>query len=337
LSTHDAGLTDAGMSAVAATLHEALPALPGPLATEDADDLGSTLEEVAREALTAMSQGTSLAVAARSAGYPALRELHQSLRDALLMEIPRELEPWVKRLALAGRDDASQALTDRTGAGPSLEAIQGFVERLVQRAREDLPAGDAEERDAHALQIALATVLLFESVRLRLLITAWSSEDWESVGGDEGDLDDIAWQEITGLLREPALADPSIRPLAVIVASAAVAMARESADRASALHHVGESTRSELRVQAKLRASLRDLRLTEAVLLENAFAHILGEDRVELPELQTEHPLALGGMSRQAMDQRVSRSRRALFGDREHWPTRTRPALFDLLRRGEDD
>jgi hypothetical protein len=309
---------------------------------EDAEDLGSTLEEVAREALAAMGNGLSLAAAARSNGYPALRELHQSLRDALLMEIPRELEPWVKRLALAGRDDAAASLTDtRSGAGegPSLAAIQGFVERLVARAREDLPNDgvSGEDRDAHALQIALATVLLFESVRLRLLVTAWSSEDWESVGGGEDDIDEIAWQEVAGLLREPALADPSIRPLAVIVASAAVAMARESADRATALRHVGESTRSELRVQAKLRASLRDLRLTEAVLLENAFAHILGEDRVELPDLQTEHPLALGGMSRQAMDQRVSRSRRALFGDREHWPTRTRPALFDLLRRNDEE
>jgi hypothetical protein len=88
----------------------------------------------------------------------------------------------------------------------------------------------------------------------------------------------------------------------------------------------------QLSTRARLRGALRELRLPEAVLLENALSNLLGEERVELAELQEAHPLALEGLSRQAMDQRVSRSRRQLGGGPQHWPRRRRPALFDLLR-----
>ena len=39
-----------------------------------------------------------------------------------------------------------------------------------------------------------------------------------------------------------------------------------------------------------------------------------------------------GDVTRQAMDQRVSRGRRSLTRPRAGWPRRRRPALFDLLR-----
>ncbi|HRI07267.1 MAG TPA: hypothetical protein PKW35_05585, partial [Nannocystaceae bacterium] len=61
-------------------------------------------------------------------------------------------------------------------------------------------------------------------------------------------------------------------------------------------------------------------------------AALLGEERRELTDLQAERPVALDGLSRQAMDQRVSRGRRALARARQGWPSRRRPALFDLLR-----
>jgi hypothetical protein len=134
------------------------------------------------------------------------------------------------------------------------------------------------------------------------------------------------------MLGDPALADPSVRPLAVMVASASVALAHEAAERADALRIVGEDQREKLRVRAKLRAALRELRLPEAVLLENALASLTGEDRVELTELQAERPVALEGLSRQAMDQRVSRGRRALTRGPDHWPSRRRASVYDLLK-----
>ena len=96
---------------------------------------------------------------------------------------------------------------------------------------------------------------------------------------------------------------------------------------------VTEDQRETLRMRARLRAALRELRLAESVLLENALSSLLGEERVELMELQANRPLALDGLTRQAMDQRVSRGRRALTQGPEKWPIRRRPSLFDLLRQ----
>ncbi|HEY8376879.1 MAG TPA: hypothetical protein VIK91_10345, partial [Nannocystis sp.] len=129
------------------------------------------------------------------------------------------------------------------------------------------------------------------------------------------------------------LADPDVRPITVLLAAASVSLARDARSRAEELRVTGEDTREELRMRARLRAALRELRLPEAVLLENALAALLGEERRELSELQAARPVALDGMSRQAMDQRVSRGRRALAHPRASWPRRRRPALFDLLQR----
>ena len=85
-------------------------------------------------------------------------------------------------------------------------------------------------------------------------------------------------------------------------------------------------------MRARLRGALRELRLPEAVLLENALSNLLGAERLELPDLQAARPLALEGLSRQAMDQRVSRGRKALGSGPASWPRRRRKSLFDLLR-----
>jgi hypothetical protein len=283
----------------------------------DLSELQADLDSVAAEAAQARIEGFSLAEAVYDPGFPALREFHQGLRDALFVEIPRELQPWVEGL--------------RQPEGAVRAGLPDLYDRLYQLGRRDT---ERPERPDHSvdLQVALAELLIFESVRLRLLMTAWSSAEFETLGGDEIDVDFIAWGEVEVMLADPALADPSVRPLAVMVASASVALAREAAERADALRVVGEDQREKLRVRAKLRATLRELRLPEAVLLENALAGLTGEERLELGDLQADRPVALDGLSRQAMDQRVSRGRRALIGGRQQWPSRRRPALFDLLK-----
>jgi hypothetical protein len=118
----------------------------------------------------------------------------------------------------------------------------------------------------------------------------------------------------------------------VMFAAAFVALARDANERAVDLRRVDDDLREQLSMRARLRAALRELRLPEAVLLENALSNLLGADRLELSDLQEEHPLALSGLSRQAMDQRVSRGRKALGSGPASWPKRRRPALFDLLK-----
>ena len=284
-----------------------LPAAGGTPAPFDLRELQTELDRLADEALRARDEGLSLLRAVRDPRFPALQGFHQGLRDALFVEIPEELEPW------------AQAATDGPGNSP-------LQHMLVDFAR----AGDDDRRSA--LQAALAELLVFEAVRLRLFVTAFRSDEFEVLGGEESDVDAIAHAEVRALLHLPELGDPDVRPLNVLLASASVALARDASERAEELRDTGEDTREELRMRARLRAALRELRLPEAVLLENALAALLGEERRELTELQAERPVALDGMTRQAMDQRVSRGRRALTRPHGTWPRRRRPALFDLLR-----
>lgn len=289
-------------------------ALPVPLGHElvDLREVQAELERVAEEAHQALAQGLPLSAAVRDPRFSALVRFHQDLRDSLFVELPGELAGWVEQgVAQAGPDGAL-----------------GFVDALAQLARQAGPAQDP----AAPLQRALAELLVFEALRLRLLLAVWRSEDFERLGGEESDIDEIAWEEVAILLDDPALADARVRPGALMYAAAQVSVAREAAERAEALRRSSDDVRERLLMRARLRAALRELRLPESVLLGNALSALLDEPRLELPELQEARPVALQGLSRQAMDQRVSRGRRALSQPREGWPRRRHAALFDLLR-----
>lgn len=291
-------------------------ALPVPLGHDlvDLGDLRAELEAVAEEARQALDQHLPLAAAVADPRFPTLVRFHQDLRDSLFVELPRELAGWVEQgVAQAGPDGAL-----------------GFVDALAALARQAGPGHDPES----PLQRALAELLVFEALRLRLLLAVWGSEDFERLGGEETDIDVIAWEEVAILLDHPALSDARIRPGALMYAAAQVSVAREANERAEALRRSSDDVRERLLMRARLRAALRELRLPESVLLGNALSALLDEPRLELPELQEARPVALEGMSRQAMDQRVSRGRRALTQPREGWPRRRNAALFDLLRPG---
>ncbi|MCA9713071.1 MAG: hypothetical protein KC468_00075 [Myxococcales bacterium] len=291
----------------------------------DMREVQAELDELAHEVVRARELGVPLPEAVRSPEFPNLSAFHQGLRDALFVEIPRDFEPLVAPLTGAA---------DSPVPAEQLQSLAQLQRTLVEHAQaHEVVDVDEHEDELETLQSALAELLVFESVRLRLLITTLSTEDYELVGGEETDIDAIAWREIEFLLHEPAIRDPQIRPLSVMHAAATVAVARDAADRADLLRASGEDFREELRMRARLRAALRELRLPESVLLENALASLLGNERKELTTLQSERPVALEGLSRQAMDQRVSRGRRALTRQQTAWPRRRRPALFDLLRQ----
>jgi hypothetical protein len=291
-------------------------ALPVPLGHDlvDLRDVQAELERVAEEARQALDQGLPLSAAVADPQFPALVRFHQDLRDSLFVELPRELAGWVEQgVAQAGPDGAL-----------------GFVDALANLARQAGPGSDPTA----PLQRALAELLVFEALRLRLLLAVWSSEDFERLGGEESDIDAIAWDEVSILLDHPALADARVRPGALMYAAAQVSVAREASERAEALRRSSDDVRERVLMRARLRAALRELRLPESVLLGNALSALLDEPRLELPALQEARPVALEGMSRQAMDQRVSRGRRALAQPPESWPRRRAAALVDLLRPG---
>ena len=327
---------------ITSTVVRALPSTSGtdPGSGVDLPELRDELEQVAIEALDARMRGVTPDAAVCDERFPNLVAFHTGLRDALLLEIPRDLQPWIA--AIGGRDVEAQLPDAKPKAGPDAAEVEAQNQAVAGRLatlHQDLfarafGADPANAGDGPAqLQAALAELLLFESVRLQLLVTVWSSTEFESLGGDEQAIDEIAWAEVQAMLLEPELTEDDVRPLPVMVAAGNIALARDAADRAEALRMVTEDQRETLRMRARLRAALRELRLPESVLLENALAGLLGEDRKELMELQEERPVALDGLSRQAMDQRVSRGRRALTDEPDKWPSRRQPALFDLLRR----
>lgn len=303
-----------------------LAALPAPLfggalsAEVDAEAMRHEFEALAQDAMQAQLAKTPLHLAVQDQeNYPQLAAFHRTLRDALFVELPEQVQEWVAQALPAQGGDAN-------GGANAAEQV------LVQRA---VAGRDAQAPSQQVLQGALAEFLLFESVRLRLLVGVWSDTEYESLGGDAPEIDAIAAAEVHTLLGHPEIQDPQLRPTLVMLASASLRIHRKHKERAEALRSAGDDERENMRMQARLRAALRELRLQESVLLENALASLLGQDRVELAELQDSRPLALAGMSRQAMDQRVSRSRRALAGAKEKWPRRKTPSLFDLLRRAQ--
>lgn len=299
--------------AVTLALAAAADGTPRDDAAADLDELRGELEVIAREALHARQAGRGLAEVVHDPAFPTLVAFHQGLRDALLLELPEPVRGWVEGMAQAdGSSEVGNVSRELVG--------------LANAGAEGAP--DA----ARELQQALAELLVFESVRLRLLIAAWSTPDFETLGGDERDVDAIAWEEVEAMLSDPALLHPEVRALPLLYASASVALARSASERVEELRNVGEDLREQLRMRARLRGALRELRLPESVLLENALANMLGESRQELTDLQAERPVALDGLSRQAMDQRVSRGRKALSRTQDAWPRRRNPALFDLLR-----
>lgn len=310
-------------SSITSIVVRALPSPSGSDAAAEADlgELRQELEQVAIEALDARMRGIDLASAVSDPRFALLSGFHRDLRDALLMEIPGDLQPWVR----------SVAESDVAATTPSVSPLDTTLHADLFAHAQGADPSQAGDGPAQ-LQAALAELLLFESVRLHLLVAAWSSTEFEALGGDEQDLDAIAWTEVEAMLQEPALTEGDVRPMPVMLAAGNIALARDAADRAEALRMVGEEQRETLRMRARLRAALRELRLPESVLLENALSGLLGEERFELPELQARHPVALDGLSRQAMDQRVSRGRRALGLTPDEWPSRRKPALFDLLR-----
>lgn len=300
---------------VADAVTHALPETGDAASQIDLRDLQHELDAVAAEALEARSEGVSLSEAVNSSRFGALSQFHRDLRDALFVEIPRDLERWVGQLRDAPRT-----------SGMDLGAALASVARR-----------EADEGPANAeLQRALAEVLLFESVRLRLIAATYQNDEFDRLGGEEADLDEIAWEEVATLLENPAIEAGDVRPLEVMYAAASMSLAHEAATRASELRQSGSEHRERLEMRARLKAALRELRLTESVLLENALSSLLGTERRELRDLQAERPIALEGLSRQAMDQRVSRGRRALTQSSQAWPRRRRPALFDLLGRDDE-
>lgn len=277
------------------------------------DEIHAHLQRVGLDAHHARKAKVPFHVAATDGdNYPHLRRFHLGATDLLQMSLPAELLPWLQRLF-------------SSPVPPVCAEIQNLIARLAIN-----PATSNVER-------AFVEFLLYQGARLNLVVAAWVNErEFASSGSRLADIDRLAHEELTWLLEHAEDLGPEDRPLHVLVAVGMERLTQHVQDLLRELRTVAEevgAAQSERSVfEAKLEAYLRDLNLTDAVLVRNRFAPEVGEQRLPLEILQAEHPLALDGMSRAAMDQRVKRLVDHLDETRG-LPPRRELALIDVIEQ----
>jgi hypothetical protein len=275
-----------------------------------AQQLQSALLRLWVEAVDAEARGTGLVDAAEDeASFPSLHRLHVAVHDILTMSLPPELQGWAE--AFLARPDTE------------------FFDEL-SRALGRLAASDGALRP-------LGRVLLYQAVRLNLLIAEHlSGTSIAVVGGQARDVDLIAEAEVGRWIEHAAEAPPGDeRPLELLVAAGLVDLERHVADLHDVVRRVDGDLASAFRVRAALELKLREMDAADAVLIRNAFAPAIDEQRREVDQLREEHPMLLGERSRDAIDQQVSRLKRRIAG--EDWPERRRKAIIDLIAEAEND
>lgn len=275
------------------------------------DEMYAHLLRVGLDAFHARQIGIAFHVAADDGeNYPHLRRFHLAATDLLQRSLPRELVPWFERL------------------------MQSPVPPIVGELQ-DLLARFAISDTTVPIERAILQFLLYEGARLNLVVAAWHNEhEFASSGARMAEVDRIAHEELEWLLGNAAQLGPDDRPLHVLVALGMERLRRHVADMLLDLRVVIDDVTKALKVravfEAKVEAYLRGMDLTDAILIRNRVAPELGEQRLPLEILQAEHPLALEGMSRAAMDQRVKRLVDHLATTRG-LPARRDVALIDII------
>jgi hypothetical protein len=273
--------------------------------------LEARMARLAVEAVDAEAQGRSLADAVDDEhNFPTLHRLHIGVRDLLTMSLPPPLLGWVKQVL----------------AAPESPVTDGLQRGL---------AALAADAGAPPTARALARLLLFEAVRVNLVVAEHlSGSSIAAVGALPGDIDAIAEAQVNRWIADDAGDGDKVRPLNVLVAAGLVALERHIDDLKDVLARLSGDLNDAFRLRAALELKLREMDAADAVLIRNAFAPALDEQRLEVERLAAEHPLLLGARRRDALDQQVSRLRRRMVeGD---WPRRRGTALIDLLAESDE-
>jgi hypothetical protein len=262
------------------------------------------LQRLALDAQTATVRGIPLANAVLDfENFPQLARLHAAFDDILTMSLPPQLEAWVRRLLAAPEP-------------PSFEMMRTA---LVATAADS----------SRPLQQALARFFLFEGVRLQLVVMVrWFPTETIGVGLDVGELSSIAEDRIASWMSEGDPTPPDTRPFQILVAAAVHGLDQHVGELRAAIATLQADFVEAARKHAEIEAHLNEMDTTDALLIRNAIAPTLGEQQLTVDHLQRRHFLAMGEVSRNALDQRFRRARqRGVEGLR-----RRRVALLDLIR-----
>ena len=294
-------------------------------------DLEAEMLRLSAEVLVADQRETPLHRAANdSASFPALYRFHVGLRDILTMELPQPLLDWARAMF------QKPAVVD----GDEIQLALGRI------------ASSPEHAPIHR---ALARLILFEAVRCsmlmidhvpqasaKLLPDGAASRESEAFGLDgvmvglespvtaAQKIDELADGEVTWWIEQANEFTGECRPVTTMLASALLQVAQHAAAFKAALSKFDSEIVSELKQRDELERILKRMNAPDAVLIRNYLGpDFLGEQRLSVEVLQEHHEIALGGRTRNALDQQMDRlKRRMATGD---LPERQRPSLVDLI------
>lgn len=284
--------------------------VPRPVLEEGLADLELGIGQLLADVERAARRGVPLREAVRAHDtYPYLCRFHGHFNDALVMNLPEELIPLLRRFV---------RMPPSAWTGPMMDDL--CVIARSPRARPD-------ER-------ALARLMIFEGIKLNLQLTAWRTNGrFEGLGGDSRDLDAIADGELGKLLDIPLAEDAleSYRPFQTVVVAAMVRM-RKHVDKMWAAQALIEELRLAAQGRADLELLLRDADPVDAAVLRNYFDRAPHHQPIPVAQLPLEHPLVLAGQTENSLNQRASRAIKKLKKNRRAIALRPKPiTMADLI------
>ena len=272
--------------------------------------LKTELRRLAFEAEAAIAKGLTFSDAAVDFdNFPLLARFHAGVDDILTLSLPPEVVQWVFRI-VARADEI----------GPHLD---GMTEELVQLAALPVEFSDPTP--------ALAKLLLFELVRLQLILLARRYP--HEVFGRDLELDDlspIAERQVETWLKEAPPAD--VRSRLVLEAAACIELSARLTVLKTEIVRVDEDMAAALAFRAKLEAELSQCEPCDSLLIRNGLAPGLGIQQLSIPELRSRHPIAMGDVSIDALYKRFQRLK-----ERGKIPKRESIALLDVIKMIVDE
>jgi hypothetical protein len=270
--------------------------------------LEAEVQRVAVDAYSAQRRGVPLYDAANDfVNYPQLARVHAAADDILTLSLPPHLVEWVQSLL----------------SMPEPPAFDGMRMALVAAAADSL----------HPYRQALARFALFEGVRLNLVLMAkWYPHETLGVGLELGDLDRIAEARVSEWLADGLAVPDDVRPFHVIVSAAVQSLSAHAEELRAGLAHLQRDFLEAAQYRAAVEERLSEFDVRDALLIRNAMAPRLEEQRLTVEHLQERHLLVLGDVSRNALDQRYKRALRRKSRDALR---RRGVALLDLLRESD--
>lgn len=243
--------------------------------------------------------------------YPFLARMHVGIEDLLRWSLPPQMEAGVRKI-----------FTE-----PPLPIIDDLRATLVEMAA----------ADPNPVMRSVCEWALFEGMRINLMIRIdHYPEETSLIGFTADDVARIAEDTVAIWLKPPVPSPDGIRSFEVMVAGAFVAMDEHAQELKQAMALVQKEYREEVERKARLDQLVGEFDAADAVLIKNALAPRLGEQQLSIELLQKRHPYVLGVGSRNALDQRISRTKKKLSQGGVPAVRRKAPALIDIIKEVGD-